>query len=566
MDDAGQGLVDDLEKKYCPPLDPALFTAIVSDYDLSDSDNIQQLRDTLDQLKVSAAEQEHLIFDPSATSGGTNQLSDGDFASDPSPSQNGTQQSLETDITSLESNLSSLDLDYNEGEWRDSGPGTGLERTLGQSSPNKAHMRGLERMTAQDKITYLKEMFSSVDHYTITHTLRKCGEDVDRSMDVLLNIAFFENQNGEDKDEKVSIPRGVEGFTASSSNAGRGRRKGKNKRNTSQQQRLRPLNSSRSSSQSDGVGSENKWEKGKKDVDYICSRTSLSAKVVSSTYHLNGASLPATIHSFASSEAEKVSDDMLAQPVMVTQIAELSQDFNTIPPTKLAGLLILSRNSISAAKELAEVMVSNPVLLSPNIVPANTRPNPQAIDTPIRRTPNSISTPTPTRSRTMDYSTARNIADSHMLAGQSAFTKASAAYRRGKSDHLMGGAAGYYSALGREHLETAKRESAMAADILVNSQSTSRQLDLHGVSVQDAVRIASAKVSEWWESLGDSKYVLGGANTAREGYHIITGVGRHSRDGTSRLGPAVARMLAREGWKVEVGRGNLSVTGLARHK
>lgn len=551
-----------MEKKYCPPLDPALFTAIVSDYDLSNGDNVQQLRDTLEQLKISATEQEHLIFDPSATSGGTNPLSDADgCVSDPSPSQNGTQQSLETDITSLESNLSSLDLEYNERAWGEDDLGRGSERTRDSPATNAHQFGGFARMSTEDKTTYLKEMFSSVDLYTITHTLKKCGEDVDRSMDVLLNIAFFESQSAEDNDEIVSIPKGIEGFTAGS-NTGRGRKKGKNKRNMTQQQRLRPASSSRSSSQSDAAVSENKWAKGKKDVDYICSRTSLSNKVVSSTYHLNGASLPATIQSFASTEAGKVTDDVMEQPVMVTQIAELSQDFSTIPPAKLAGLLILSRNSISAAKELAEVMVFNPVLLSPNITPT-TRTNPRVIDTPIRRTPNP--TPASARSPIMDYSTARNIVDSHMVAGQSAFNKASAAYRRGKSDHLMGGVAGYYSSVGRDHIEKAKKESAAAADILVNSQSTSRTLDLHGVSVQDAVRIASIKVSAWWESLGDSKYVLGGANTAREGYHIITGAGRHSRDGTSRLGPAVARRLAREGWKVEVGQGTLSVTGMARH-
>lgn len=552
-----------MEKKYCPPLDAALFTAIVYDYDLSNGDSVQQLCYTLDQLKVSAAEQEHLVFDPSATSGGANQLSDVEgFASDPSPSQNGTQQSLETDITSLESNLSSLDLEYNERAWEeDNAVGGGMEQSL-DPSPNHVHIDGLERMSITDKTTYLKEMFPSVDDFTITHALKKCGEDVDKSMDVLLNISFFESQSADDEDEKVSIPRGIEGFT-STSNVGRGRKKGKNKKSAIyQQQRLRPSSSSRSSSQSDAVVSENKWDKGRKDVDYICSRTSLSNKVVSSTYHLNGASLPATIHAFASKEAEKVTDDIMAQPVMVTQIAELSQDFNTIPPTKLAALLILSRNSISAAKELAEVMGSSPILLSPNITPA-TRKTPPQIDSPVRRTPNA--TPAPTRSPMMDYSTARSIVDSHMLAGQSAFTQASAAYRRGKSDHLMGGAAGYYASVGRDHIEKAKKESAAAADILVNSQSTSRMLDLHGVSVQDAVRIASMKVSEWWESLGDSKYIPGGANTARAGYHIITGAGRHSRDGTSRLGPAVGRMLAREGWKVEVGQGTLTVTGLTRH-
>jgi hypothetical protein len=129
----------------------------------------------------------------------------------------------------------------------------------------------------------------------------------------------------------------------------------------------------------------------------------------------------------------------------------------------------------------------------------------------------------------------------------------------------MGGAAAYYSSVGRDHLERAKREAAAAADALVDSQSTSNSLDLHGVSVQDAVRIASSRVAAWWDSLGDAKYMRGG-EAARSGFRIITGVGRHSHDGTSRLGPAVGKMLAREGWRVEVGEGVLTVTGVVRRR
>src|SRR5204862_2090024 len=118
------------------------------------------------------------------------------------------------------------------------------------------------------------------------------------------------------------------------------------------------------------------------------------------------------------------------------------------------------------------------------------------------------------------------------------------AYRRGKSDPLMGAAAGYYSAVGREHIEKAKKEFAAAADALVNRQSTSKLLDLHGVSVQDAVRIASGKVATWWDFLGDAKYAPGGLGPASEGYCIVTGMVRHSKDGTARLGLAVGRKFA----------------------
>jgi hypothetical protein len=51
-----------------------------------------------------------------------------------------------------------------------------------------------------------------------------------------------------------------------------------------------------------------------------------------------------------------------------------------------------------------------------------------------------------------------------------------------------------------------------------------------------------------------------------EGYRIVTGLGRHSEGGRGKIGPAVLKTLMSEGWKVEVGTGELRVTGLARRK
>lgn len=83
------------------------------------------------------------------------------------------------------------------------------------------------------------------------------------------------------------------------------------------------------------------------------------------------------------------------------------------------------------------------------------------------------------------------------------------------------------------------------------------------MSVKDGVRIARERVEGWWQD--------GAAEWAREGkvqgsgrYRIIVGLGRHSEGGKGRLGPAVGGMLVREGWRVEVGQGELIVRGKAR--
>jgi len=296
-------------------------------------------------------------------------------------------------------------------------------------------------------------------------------------------------------------------------------------------------------------------------VDFICSRTYLSKEPVKSKYHTSGASLPATIRAFAIEEASKLPASPQLEDSLHLQITELKQDFPHLPSSELSGLLMMARRSTSAANELAVAMTRRSHQENrPGAIQIIARHAPIDVSDTAESEPSSPASPW----LKADYTTTRDLALSNSVQGQAAFTKASAAYRRGKSDHLMGGAAAYYSEVGRQHFEVAKRQQEAAANKFVFSQSSSSSLDLHGVTVADATRIARVKVGEWWEGLGDAKYASGGGGPARQGYRVVTGLGRHSRDGASRIGPAVTKMLVREGWKVEIGQGELIVTGKVR--
>lgn len=499
-----------------------MFRAIVSDYDLTNSDARRQLRETLDILKTSAEAQQDLPFDPSGTGG----LGLSTFSDTESASRQDTYGSLAADSTDLQSEFSSLTIEDN-----------------GKPDAGATGLSDLAKMTVEQKTAYLCEMFPSIKRYTIEHALTKCGNDVEKSMDVLLNLAFFEDQSLDDEDLKVVVPKGIEGFADDSFAQNKKKKK---------KRRARAAQESSSSSIDMNDAPVNKWDDAKKDIDYICSRTSpvLKRETVTSTYHKLGASLSRTIQTLAEDHSRATNN-----PFAAAQVAEFSERFPSIPKSTLHGLLCITGNSVSAAEELATAMLAPRTPRLTDIIQFN-------VPRPVLDDEEAPAKPSKPLSSASDYNTARRAAEAHYAASSEAFSKAARAYRRSKSDRLMGGAAAYYSAVGRDQAQRARREMAAAADRLVDSQSTADILDLHGVSVADGVRIAGERVARWWESLGEKKYAPSGA--ARYPFRIVTGAGRHSRDGTSRLGPAVSKMLAREGWRFEVGEGVLAVTGRIR--
>ncbi|KAI9818910.1 MAG: hypothetical protein M1827_007731 [Pycnora praestabilis] len=542
-----------LEKEYCPPIDSALFSAILSDYENLHEQAIQEIRSILDALKASALEEEATDFDPSGSRGinasETQETESGiSDRAESCPEHGGDAGSKsETDLTSLSRSLSSFN--FKAGQTSDS---------EGEQDVSNGDILKLEELDSQSKEALLKEMFPNVKEFSISYTLKKCDEIFSRTVEELLNQVFLEDEN---RDGKKIGAKGIEAF-AEANGATRGRKvKGKRKK------RYNMLGERRASSlpapvadqdMNGGVGS-GKWEKAQRDVEFICSRTSLPLQVVSSTYHNDGASLPATIHTLLESQSKDIPQITSDDPIVQAHAFELGEDFPTIPASQLTTLVRLSHPSTAAAHELAKELITRPQRKGPSGIEIITRYSPIELSEISKRSnPHSSSSP----NTNLSLPSATALASSYNLARQTAFTQASAAYRRGKSDHLMGAAAGYYSSIGRDFDAKAKNYSAAAADALVSSQSNRMELDLHGVSVKDAVRIARERVTMWWVALGDSR--IGGGSSSIRAFRIVTGLGRHSEGGRGRIGPAVGKMLVREGWKVQVGEGVVTVTGIAK--
>ena len=144
----------------------------------------------------------------------------------------------------------------------------------------------------------------------------------------------------------------------------------------------------------------------------------------------------------------------------------------------------------------------------------------------------------------------------------SAFAAAVEAFQRGSSNHALRQEASVYSgrhvALNNRPLKAAEVDDAVAATSDANS------IDLHGVHVTDGVRIAKQAIADWWKRLDSHPMLerMGKTRLAKEfSFQVVTGRGRHSAGGQSKLRPPVLSALDREGWNVQVRTGSFIITG-----
>ena len=523
MDSADGSELETLRQAYCPPVDDATFYAISLDYDLpQDHDSLIAV---LEELKAGAEDEEGTAFDPSGT-GGAAQLYDETDAS----RTTFEDASNSNDVTSIATALTDL------------------------------HIRGvgddINNLSPEEQTRYLANLFPTLNADRIG-TAISGGTSMDRAVDELLTLSFLGNDNDDSAEYYQERPKGIDGFAEGAKST---QRKGRRKKNARTNESSRA--SSTGSFGTDAPPSSNTWNEIAGDIEFICSRTTLTPQAVRSVYHVHGARLQPTLRVLAEKYGAAYRLIEHADPIIAFQLTEFKTDFETVPELQMYGLLTLARNMPSATYELLEAMTSSS---GSEYVQAG-KLHGMATYAPIDLQPTDKPTAATdtTAWTTVQHGDDRQLAAVHGVAASQAFSQAQNAYRKSKSDRLMGGAAAYYASVGHERLKTAKAMNAAAADAYVSAQSSRTILDLHGASVADAVRIASLSTQAWYDRLGDAKYASGGGGPVRTGYRIVTGVGSHSKNHAPRIGPAVSKGLIREGWKVEIGHGELVVTGKVR--
>ncbi|KAK5113366.1 hypothetical protein LTR62_003466 [Meristemomyces frigidus] len=519
-----------LEEEYCPPLDPALLSAILSDYHLADPEQLSQARATLDQLKDSALLEEAAGFDPSGT--GAQDSDDRPDRRAESCPETAESTTTATDLTSLSNGVNSRDLDEH---WS-------IQGGTAESAED------LEALDDATKLQLFQEIFGDgVSKYTVQHTLKKCGGKWQATMDELLNHAYLDGAEDSDDGRKL-LAKGVEAFSAD--NGTRRARKGKAKGR--KYKSLDDMRRSASPATSPGP-TRNKWTTASDDVEYIASRTRTSTAAITSIYTENGASIPKTIGALLRISMEESKHIVTDDAAVAKHARDMGRQYPTVAPHYLATLIRLTHPSTTAAHELADALTTKPQW--PNgglqIIPHYASPHLSDDDSGGESSRTTRSPATSHAAITDDVSAAAR-ANAYASARATAYSQASAAHRKAKSNPLMGGAAAYYSQTARDYSSLRFSASAAAADQLATSQSSATQLDLHGVDVLNGIRIAQERVEAWWAGLGESR-VNGrvGAGERAGGYRIVVGRGTHSEGGKGKLGPAVSKALRQDGWRIE---------------
>lgn len=540
-----------LEADYCPPLDPSLLSAILSDYDLENAVSLGEATQVLDELRGFAALEEQTDFDPSGTGAHHGELVGPAERAESCPETDATT-SAETDGTSLSNGVSSLDLDESAGD-------DGLAAA--------SHAEQLENLDDETKINLMQEVFGDqISRYTVVHTLKKCGGKWQAALEELLSHVYLHDAEHSDDGRKM-FSKGIDGFFEDRV-VKRGR-KGKNRSRRSKGLDERGASSPYAPPVDVTSLPPNKWRSASEDIEFISSRTGIASATVHSLYYEQNASVPRTIGALLKVSMEESKLIVTDDATVMADAQALGRDYPNIAPDYLAALIRLTHPSTAAARELATALVTKPKTSTPGGIQVIPQYAPVVLNDenapPWRKTSTKPRSAATSRSPSLDSTPAAAQASAYDSARLAAFSQARAAHRRAKSNHLMGGAAAYYGEVGREYSALSMKASAAAANSLAASQSSPNQVDLHGIDVLNAVRISQEKLHEWWSRLGEQR-VNGrvGAADRASGYRIIVGAGRHSEGGKGKLGPAVSKMLRQDGWKMENAGAVIVVHGRAR--
>lgn len=431
-----------------------------------------------------------------------------------------------------------------------------------------------------DKVGQLARMFPRQTRFTLKSTLDKCQGDMEKAVDELLNRVLLS------EDPEETRIKSIDGFDTDV-NVNGGRKKRRNRKGKANGRENYPPDHQRALSlPGGGTSSGNHWESMSSEIKHLATSLHLPEKTVASVYHSCGRAIAPTIVALLDNNAAST---VSLEPSHLEQLHGLSAEFGCdVKLNHLETLLNLCQENKVAVFELAEILAwySTKPTIKLNTTSLLSTPSPLSpthsqhvsnsytiVGAPYASSSSSTSITSPPTSprsshRPLNPHSAAHTLASHTTARNEAFAKAAASYRKSRSSPYMGGVASYYANLGHHHNSQVHSIREDEAERLVEANSKPDMLDLHGVTVPQAVKFARERTTDWWVRQRRKQELAGGAGGAGWGrkavepFHIVTGLGRHSKGGVPQLMPAVSRMLIRENWKIQVEQGHIVVYGV----
>ncbi|RYO75521.1 hypothetical protein DL764_010404 [Monosporascus ibericus] len=530
-------------------LDEVTILSITSDYDLTNPQEFAAAREVLLTISKDVEAEEATGFNPSGL--GVNDVVDIN-ASNSGVGGDATANVVESDIKSNSGSTTSTE----SSQPLSLASGTSL-KTSTQETPALLHINIFDCLSAEEKESQLCQMFKSLKPVDVKLALKKFKGDADLAIDELLNLQWLE--------ETSQRVKGVDAFYVPDEEAPGKKKKAKKKKKV-------PKERSRREPLSPG-GAEQKNvadEKHDENIAYVSERLQMPMPDVTSIYYRRNASLGSTIaeiiDNYIALGVQPSDDEQLAD------VRELANKYSWVPREYISGTLDICP-TWQYALDLTALLgdyFEKPRYLKYDVSYSTVASKPEPITasgdnagvSKAQMTSKFTSPRSPTggaRKHLTSISRSFGASSTELAAARDySYTSAASAFRKGRSNPLFRQAGAYYAERGREQASIHHQAVSVEAECIVDQKSTRDMVDLHGVTVQDGVNIALDRVWRWWEGLGEDR-----ARRAKEGFTVVTGIGKHNPDGRSPLRINVFKALIADGWKVEVLTGSCLITGRA---
>ncbi|KAI0377054.1 hypothetical protein F5Y04DRAFT_193831 [Hypomontagnella monticulosa] len=516
MEDPKKKLLDEFKSL----VDEATILSICSDYNMDVVEDVSNVRQILVAISKDVEAEEATGFNPSG-------IADSVVETEISRPPSSNVRSSDSITTTTESSLLPTPVS--------------VETKIPTPELPELNVNVFDGLSDEEKVDKLAQMFVSLKTIDVKLTLQKLKGDASLAIDELLNLQWLEDSG--------QRPKGVDGFDVSGTDQVQPTKKKKSRKQRKAAAKARAKAQDTPTTETEEISIKNKDL-----ITLISNRLGVNIPEATSIFQRHNASPGATVIEILRNYIAldlPVSDSQL-----VTEVQQMAEKFSWVPPEYLRATLEIC-HAPNDALDIIHILGNHyekPAYLkydvSYSLKAAEGSSSFEPVPVPKSKTQANA------RSQALE-SVATASRDLAQLRDQSA-ASAAAAFKKGRSDPLYRQVAAYYASRAREQTTIVRQTISEAANTLVDTQSKPGEVDLHGVGVIDGINIALDRAWKWWDGLaGEDR-----ARKAKQhGLVIVTGWGKHSADGKSKLRTHVPKALLSDGWTIEVNTGHYLITG-----